>query len=141
MPRSALGAAWVAALVALWVYVSTLSPTVAWVNQGEDSGDLLVAAATLGIPHPTGYPLFVLLGRVVSLIPIGAVAFRINLVAAVAGAASAFFLALLVLELAAQRRDRRADDAPGVPDLERERAATAPALPAPVQQANRSSDA
>jgi transmembrane protein TMEM260 (protein O-mannosyltransferase) len=103
MPRFALGAAWVAALSALWVYVQTLSPTVAWVNQGEDSGDLLAAAATLGIPHPTGYPLFTLLGRVASLIPLGPVAFRINLVAALAGAASVFFLARLVQELGASR--------------------------------------
>src|SRR5512132_3076673 len=109
MPRTALGAAWVAALLALWVYVQTLSPTVAWVNQGEDSGDLLAAAATLGIAHPTGYPLFVLLGRAASWIPIGAVAFRINLVAALAGAASVFFLALLVLELS--RRDTGSEDA------------------------------
>lgn len=99
MPRSAHGVTWVAALVALWVYVQTLSPTVAWVNQGEDSGDLLAAAATLGIPHPTGYPLFVLLGRLASLIPIGSVAFRINLVAALAGAAGVYFLARFVLEL------------------------------------------
>lgn len=107
MPRSALGAAWVAALLALWVYVQTLSPTVAWVNQGEDSGDLLAASATLGIAHPTGYPLFVLLGRVASLIPVGATAFRINLIAALAGAASVFFLALLVLELAPAPRESR----------------------------------
>jgi hypothetical protein len=101
MPRSAHGAAWVAALAALWVYVQTLSPTVAWVNQGEDSGDLLAAAATLGIPHPTGYPLFVLLGRLASLVPLGSVAFRINLVAALAGAAGVYFLARFVLELTA----------------------------------------
>jgi len=105
MPRFALGAAWVAALSALWVYVQTLSPTVAWVNQGEDSGDLLAAAATLGIPHPTGYPLFTLLGRAASLVPLGTVAFRINLVAALAGAASVFFLARLVQEIAASRGD------------------------------------
>ena len=103
MPRFALGAAWVAALSALWVYVQTLSPTVAWVNQGEDSGDLLATAATLGIPHPTGYPLFTLLGRVASLMPLGTVAFRINLVAALAGAASVFFLARVVQELGASR--------------------------------------
>jgi hypothetical protein len=112
MPRTALGAASVAALLALWVYVQTLSPTVAWVNQGEDSGDLLAAAATLGIAHPTGYPLFVLLGRAASLVPFGATAFRINLVAALAGAASVFFLALLVLELASPRRERGAIDSP-----------------------------
>ncbi|MGE5176808.1 MAG: protein O-mannosyl-transferase family [Hyphomicrobiales bacterium] len=109
MSRTALGAAWVAALTALWVYVRTLSPTVAWVNMGEDSGDLLSASATLGIAHPTGYPLFVLLGRVASLLPVGATAFRINLIAALAGAASVFFLARLVLELT---RSRDGDAAP-----------------------------
>jgi len=100
MPRHARGTAWVAALVALWVYASTLSPTVAWRNFGEDSGDLLVASATLGIPHPTGYPLYVLLGRVASLVPIGTTAFRINLVSALAGATGVFFVARLASELA-----------------------------------------
>src|SRR5438552_16445635 len=95
MSRSIQGAAWVAALAALWAYALTLSPTVAWVNLGEDSGALLVASATLGIPHPTGYPLFVLLGRVASLLPLGAIAFRINLTAAIAGAASVYFLVRL----------------------------------------------
>ncbi|HEX3112973.1 MAG TPA: DUF2723 domain-containing protein [Candidatus Eisenbacteria bacterium] len=100
MSRHARGAAWVAALVALWVYASTLSPTVAWRNFGEDSGDLLVASATLGIPHPTGYPLYVLLGRVASLLPIGTTAFRINLVSALAGAAGVFFIARWAAQLA-----------------------------------------
>lgn len=100
MPRTAHGAAWVAALVALWVYAVTLSPTVTWRNFGEDSGDLLVASATLGIPHPTGYPLYVVLGRVASLVPIGSLAYRINLVSALAGAAGVYFLARWILELA-----------------------------------------
>src|SRR5512134_78178 len=100
MPRYARGAAWVAALAALWVYVLTLSPTVTWKNFGEDSGDLLSASATLGIPHPTGYPLYVLLGRVASLLPLGSIAFRVNLVSALAGAAGVYFLARWVLEAA-----------------------------------------
>ena len=99
MLRNARGVAWVAALAALWVYAMTLSPTVAWRNFGEDSGDLLVASATLGIPHPTGYPLYVLLGRVAGFLPLGTLAFRINLVSALAGAASVFFLACLTFEL------------------------------------------
>jgi len=101
MPRIAHGVALAVAFAALLAYSLTLSPTVAWVNQGEDSGDLLVASATLGIPHPTGYPLFTLLGRLASLAPLGGLAFRINLVAALAGALGVYFLALLVLELAA----------------------------------------
>ncbi|HYQ95498.1 MAG TPA: DUF2723 domain-containing protein, partial [Candidatus Eisenbacteria bacterium] len=99
MHRSVRGAAWVAALAALWAYALTLSPTVAWINLGEDSGDLLAASATLGIPHPTGYPLFVLLGRIASLLPLGAIAFRINLIAAIAGAASVYFLVRLAYSL------------------------------------------
>src|SRR2546426_9704342 len=100
MLRRVQGAAWVAALAALWAYALTLSPTVAWINFGEDSGDLLAAAATLGIPHPTGYPLFVLLGRLATFLPLGAIAFRINLVAALAGAASVYFLVRLAVALA-----------------------------------------
>ena len=134
MPRSALGAAWVAALLALWVYVQTLSPTVAWVNLGEDSGDLLAASATLGIPHPTGYPLFTLLGRTASLIPVGAVAFRINLIAALAGAASVFFLTLVALELTSPREERSAGPEPAGPAA-RPRGAGAPAIAAAVAAA------
>jgi len=99
MPRSVQGAAWATALAALWAYALTLSPTVAWVNLGEDSGDLLAASATLGIPHPTGYPLFVLLGRIATLVPFGSTAFRINLVAAVAGALSVYAAARLAWAL------------------------------------------
>src|SRR5262245_38973816 len=99
MRRSVQGAAWAAALAALWAYALTLSPTVAWVNLGEDSGDLLAASATLGIPHPTGYPLFVLLGRFATLLPFGSTAFRINLVAAVAGALSVYAVTRLAWAL------------------------------------------
>src|SRR6185503_8880679 len=100
MLRSVQGAAWVAALAALWAYALTLSPTVAWVNLGEDSGDLLAASATLGIPHPTGYPLFVLLGRLATFLPVGSIAFRINLVAALAGAVSVYAVVRLASALA-----------------------------------------
>ncbi|HEU5323443.1 MAG TPA: DUF2723 domain-containing protein, partial [Methylomirabilota bacterium] len=70
-------------------------------NLGEDSGDLLAASATLGIPHPTGYPLFILLGRLATCLPLGSVAFRINLVAALAGSLGVYLLARLVLLLSA----------------------------------------
>jgi hypothetical protein len=100
MLRSVQGAAWVAALAALWAYALTLSPTVAWVNLGEDSGDLLAASVTLGIPHPTGYPLFVLLGRLATFLPLGSIAFRINLVAALAGAVSVYAVVRLSAALA-----------------------------------------
>ncbi|MEO5818314.1 MAG: DUF2723 domain-containing protein [Gemmatimonadaceae bacterium] len=78
----------IAALVGLGVfalYVATLAPTTAmW-----DASEYITAAYTLGIPHPPGNPLFVLLGRVASLLPFGSVAVRVNLLAALCSAISA----------------------------------------------------
>jgi tetratricopeptide (TPR) repeat protein len=56
--------------VALAVYLLTLAPTVAL----TDSGELTVAASTLGIAHPPGLPLYVLLGWLFSRLPLGTVA-------------------------------------------------------------------
>ena len=49
----------------LIVYLLTLSPTLQFI----DSGELAVVCKTLGIAHPTGYPLYTLLGRLFSLLP------------------------------------------------------------------------
>jgi hypothetical protein len=68
------------------LYVLTLAPTTAmW-----DTSEYITAAYTLGLPHPPGNPLFVLIGRVFAVLPIApTVAVRINLLAAVCSAASA----------------------------------------------------
>ncbi|HUU56247.1 MAG TPA: DUF2723 domain-containing protein, partial [bacterium] len=67
-----------------------------------DSGEFLGVAQTLGVAHPTGYPLYALLGQLATLIPWGDKAFSINLVSAAAGAGAAFFLALAAAELGRQ---------------------------------------
>ncbi len=56
------------------VYLLTLSPTLQFI----DSGELAVVCKTLGIAHPTGYPLYTLLGRLFSLLPLKDVVFRVN---------------------------------------------------------------
>ncbi len=68
------------------LYLVTLSPTTAmW-----DTSEYIAAAYTLGLPHPPGNPLFVLLGRVMSLLPIApSVAMRINIFAAACSAVAA----------------------------------------------------
>ncbi len=53
-------------LVAFAVYLITLSPSVVQI----DSGELAAVQSTLGIAHPTGYPLFTLLGFLFSKIPL-----------------------------------------------------------------------
>jgi hypothetical protein len=68
------------------LYLITLAPTTAmW-----DTSEYITAAYTLGLPHPPGNPLFVLIGRVFAVLPIGpSVAYRINILAAVCSAFSA----------------------------------------------------
>jgi hypothetical protein len=54
-----------------------------------DSGELVTAVYTLGIPHPSGYPLYVLLGKLWTLlVPLGSIAFRMSLFSAAAAAAA-----------------------------------------------------
>lgn len=54
-----------------------------------DSGELVTAVHVLGIPHPTGYPLYVLLGKAWTLlVPVGSVAWRMSLFSAATAAAA-----------------------------------------------------
>ncbi len=67
------------ALLAFIVYLVTLSPTVGFI----DAGELSAVACTLGIAHPTGYPLFTLLGWLFSRLPIATEqVVRLNVMAA-----------------------------------------------------------
>ena len=61
------------------IYLQTLAPTVWFI----DSGELASVAITLGIAHPTGYPLFTLIGHLFSKIPIGTEIYRMNLMSSV----------------------------------------------------------
>ncbi|HEX6434398.1 MAG TPA: DUF2723 domain-containing protein, partial [Gemmatimonadales bacterium] len=77
--------------VVLLVYVLTLAPTVTF----WDAGEFIAAAKTLGIPHPPGTPLFVMIAHVwAMLFPIGEYAYRTNFLSALlsALAAGCFFL-------------------------------------------------
>src|SRR5438552_3261490 len=80
-------AAGIAGFAVLVLYAVTLAPTTAmW-----DTSEYIAAAYTLGLPHPPGNPLFVLLGRVMTLLPLFGpnVATRINVLAALCSAVSA----------------------------------------------------
>jgi len=101
--------------VALAVFAATLAPTVTLV----DSGELIVAAWSLGVPHPPGFPLYTLLAHLATRMPLGDVAARVNfasaLFAALAAATAALAAAEIVrarpLPLAAAAR-RKTKDAP-----------------------------
>jgi len=82
------------ALATLIVYIAGLRDGLGTI----DSGELAAAGCTLGIPHPTGYPYYTLLARVVALLPGLPVLTRLHALSAVASAAAAGFASLAVLE-------------------------------------------
>jgi VanZ family protein len=84
--RPPYGWAALAALIVFLIYLATLAPTTAF----WDTSEYIAAAKVLGIPHPPGNPLFVILAHTFGLLPLAAsYAVRINLFAAVTSAASA----------------------------------------------------
>jgi hypothetical protein len=88
-------AAFAAALAVLTVYVITLAPSVTF----WDAGEFIAAAHTLGIPHPPGTPLFVMIAHTWGLLfPIGEFAFRTNLLSAILSASGAGLFFLVVHE-------------------------------------------
>jgi len=85
----------VASLVGLGsfiLYVLTLSPGV----EGGDPGEFQFVPYILGIPHQTGYPLYVLLGKLWSILPLGSVAHRMNLFSALFAALTVCLIYLLL---------------------------------------------
>jgi Flp pilus assembly protein TadD len=84
----------------LALYAATAARTVT----GEDAGELLAAAHTLGVPHPPGYPLWTLLGWAADHgLPFGTVALRVTLVSVICSALANTLLLALALKTVASR--------------------------------------
>lgn len=91
-PQTPYGWAAVVAGLVLAVYVLTIAPT----TQFWDTSEYIAAAKVLGIPHPPGNPLFVVMAHVWGMIPlVSHYALRINLFAAVTSAVGSGFLFLV----------------------------------------------
>lgn len=84
--------------VLLAAYVRTLMPG----TVGGDAGELQYAAPLLALVHPTGQPLYVLLGKLwTAVLPFGEEAYRMNLLAAVSAALAGASLTWLTIRLTA----------------------------------------
>jgi len=78
------------------IYLITMAPR----NSFWDCGEFIACSVTLGVPHPPGSPLYLLLGNVFSYLPtfsdIGA---RVNLISPIVSAFSVMFLYLIIVQL------------------------------------------
>ncbi len=84
------------------LYAVTAAPSVATVF--DDSLEFQVVLPTLGIAHPSGYPLYTLLGKAASLlIPVRDAAGRLNLLSALFAAAAVAMLYVVARRFAGSR--------------------------------------
>ena len=79
----------------LSIYLVTLAPTFF----GLDSAEFSTAAYRLGVPHATGYPLYIMLGKLFTFLPVGDPGYTLNLMSAVfaAGTAAVLYSILLLV--------------------------------------------
>lgn len=79
---AAAGTGIASAVTALGLYLWTLAPGLT----SADGGDFLIAASHLGVPHPSGYPVWTMLGWCATRLPFRDPALATNLLSAVCAA-------------------------------------------------------
>ena len=89
-------AATAAATVALCVYAATMFPGLVGIG---DTPKFQFVGSVLGTPHSPGYPLYMLISWAFAHVPIGTLAFRMNLLSVLGGAVAVGLFALILVEL------------------------------------------
>lgn len=83
-------------LISAITYLYTMQKTLSF----WDCGEFIACAYTMSVPHPPGAPLWILLGKLATLIPIGSnPALRMNALAAISSAFTAAFLYLVIVSV------------------------------------------
>ena len=97
MKRANLVAASLLFLVSFVLYVRTLAPSLLF----GDSAEFQTVAYTLGMGHPTGYPVYILLAKIFTFIPVSDIAYRVNLFSAFCAALTVALVYLIIRKLGA----------------------------------------
>ncbi len=85
-------------VVSFIVYLSTMAPTVPY----WDCGEFIATSYILGVPHPPGSPLYLILGRIFSMLPLSTdIAYRVNLMSPIASAVAVMLLYLIIVKVIA----------------------------------------
>lgn len=71
-----------------------------------DSGEFIATSYVLGIPHPPGTPLYVLIGRLFTLFPFASIATRVNYLSVLPSTLTALFTYLITINFARRLRRR-----------------------------------
>lgn len=88
-------------LVSFGIYFATMAPTVSY----WDCGEFIATSYILGVPHPPGSPLYLIIGRIFSMFPFGGdIGFRVNLISPLVSALAVMLLYLIVVQFITQWR-------------------------------------
>jgi len=78
------------------IYFKTMAPTVSF----WDCGEFIATSYSLGVPHPPGSPLFLIIGRLFSMLPLSSdIAFRVNLISPTISALANMLLYLIIVKV------------------------------------------
>jgi hypothetical protein len=78
------------------IYTMTVAPTVSF----WDCGEFIATSFKMSVPHPPGSPLFLLVGRIFSMLPIpGDIAFRVNLISVFSSSITIALAYLVIVHL------------------------------------------
>ncbi|KAB2880308.1 DUF2723 domain-containing protein [bacterium] len=105
-------------VLSLFGYLATVSPTLSY----WDCGEFAACAYSLAVPHPPGSPLFLLVGRLFSMLPTSEIGhavgiavtdydigFRVNMISVLCSAFAVLFLYLTIVRLLLQWKERPTD--------------------------------
>mgnify|MGYP000002837431 CR=1 FL=1 len=88
-------------IVSFIVYLSTMATTVSY----WDCGEFIASSYILGVPHPPGSPLYLILGRIFSMLPLNTdIAYRVNLMSPITSSLAVMLLYLIIVKVIANYR-------------------------------------
>lgn len=70
-----------------------------------DSDEMITASYIIGLPHPPGYPLYLILGKLFSYLPFGEIAFRYSVFTAFFGALTVMLVYLIIVRILSWKKD------------------------------------
>jgi len=85
----------------IFIYIFSLPP----VFSTGDGGELITASYGLGTPHPSGYPLYVQMGKIFSFLPLGNIGIRIEIVSVFFSILALFIVYLIIFRLSGSTRE------------------------------------
>ncbi len=90
---------WLVAFIVFAIVLAVYIETMALSTPFWDGGEFIATSYILGVAHPPGTPLYVLIGRVFTFFPVANVATRVNFLSVLAAALGVMFTFLITVKI------------------------------------------